>query len=84
MRVYLAEWNDCTYESGFETISVHATRAGAQAVIDAKVAEEETRWQETQRYNQSRMKDLGLEWQESKFGPMFGKAAQVRSIKVKK
>jgi len=29
VRVYAAEWNDCVYESGYEVISLHASKAGA-------------------------------------------------------
>jgi hypothetical protein len=34
--VYLAEWCDCKYESGFSTISVHKTKAGAYRALRKK------------------------------------------------
>lgn len=39
MKVFLAQWNPCIYESAFETLSIHKTREGADAAIAEKVAE---------------------------------------------
>lgn len=79
MKVYLAEWCYCTYESGYDTISVHSTRRGAQAVIDSRIADETAAWEAYQ----SRVRASGQE-PDPKFGPMFGKDGRVRCIRVQR
>lgn len=44
MKVYLALYNSMTQESSYETISVHATRMGAEVAIDRKVQKELEEW----------------------------------------
>lgn len=44
MIVYAAQYNPCTHESAYGTISLHKTRAGAEKVIKRMRAEELIMW----------------------------------------
>ena len=44
MIVYAAQYNPCTYESSFGTISLHTTRTAAEKVIKQMRANELVIW----------------------------------------
>ena len=47
MKVYAAEFLNCIYEGAFNVLSMHWSKATAQAVIDAHRAKEKLSWEET-------------------------------------
>ena len=46
MKVYIAVYNPCIYESAWETISVHSTEAGAQDALNSFRENEEKSYKE--------------------------------------
>lgn len=44
MKVYLAQYNPCVYESSYGTVSIHVTKIGAERVIKALKAEKLVEW----------------------------------------
>jgi hypothetical protein len=56
MKVYLAEYCACIYESSFEALSIHADKQGAEAAIAAHKAEE------TKSMKKSNLDVSGMEW----------------------
>lgn len=44
MKVYLAQYNPCVYESSYGTVSIHTTKEGAERVIKKMKAEKLVEW----------------------------------------
>ena len=45
MKVYLAQYNNCIFESSFATLSIHFSKEGAEKVVQEHKDKEYKKWE---------------------------------------
>jgi hypothetical protein len=62
MKVYLAKYNDCTFESTSRTLSVHLSREGAEKAVQQHKDEVYKEWD---KLDDDDKEDFSFDWDKS-------------------